>query len=198
MTLSRHLAGNLLALRRQKRYSQQQLATLCGVPRTTIANMESGSGNPALSNLAAVAEALAVGIEELLARPRPACQLTRRADVPISETVSGIKVHQLLPERLHGLEIIRLELNPGANKAGLPHLRATREYFYGLEGETTVLVAGELFKVGAGDVLAFPGDQAHSYLNRGRRVAQALSVVVPSVTPAAQSSSSAPSGIALP
>ena len=42
-----------------------------------------------------------------------------------------------------------------------------------------MLVAGEVFVVSAGDVFAFPGDQAHSYVNRGVADAVALSVVVP-------------------
>ena len=38
-------------------------------------------------------------------------------------------------------------------------------------------VAGEQFQVEAGDVLACPGDQAHSYRNAGERPAVCFSVV---------------------
>ena len=48
-----------------------------------------------------------------------------------------------------------------------------------LQGEVTVHVAGERFLVKRGAVLAFPGDQAHSYRNSGSGAAIAVSVVVP-------------------
>jgi hypothetical protein len=38
-------------------------------------------------------------------------------------------------------------------------------------------VAGESFKVAEGDVLAFPGDQAHAYLNPTGKKAVGFSVV---------------------
>ena len=123
MELSRRLAANLVSLRRGRRWSQQKLATRAGIPRSTLANMESGSGNPSLQNLAALAAALSVSIEELLAPPRSACQLIPRNQIPVVEQPErGIRIHQLLPEAIRGLDIVRLELATGASKPGLPHL----------------------------------------------------------------------------
>ncbi len=178
MTIAQHLARNLLTLRRHKRWSQHQLSLRAAVPRSTIAHMESGGGNPSLSNLDAVAGALRVSIEELISPPRADAVLTTAAQIPV-EKRGEARIHQLLPERVRGLEIVRMEYPPGVSIVGTPHLRGTKEYLYGLAGELAVLVAGELFVVGAGDVLAFPGDQTHSYLNRARRIAIAVSIVVP-------------------
>lgn len=178
--LSRHLAENVLALRRNRGWSQQRLADLARIPRSTLAGMESGGGNPSLNNLAAVATALHVSIEELLAKPRYASRLIAAADVPVQRERGGaVRVHDLLPERVRGLEIIRLELDAGAQRKGHPHLPGTREYLHGLEGQISVIAAGELFAVNAGDVLAFPGEAAHSYLNRSSHRACAISIVVP-------------------
>ncbi len=178
--LARHLAENVLALRRGRGWSQQRLADLAQIPRSTLAGMESGSGNPSLHNLAAVAGAFHVSLEELLAKPRQASRLIAAADIPLHRERGGaIRVHDLLPERVRGLEIIRLELDAGAQRKGHPHLPGTREYLHGLEGEVSVIAAGELFLVCAGDVLAFPGESAHSYLNRSSRPASAISIVVP-------------------
>ena len=44
-----------------------ELATLSGVPRPTIANLESGSANPTLGVLVRIASSLQVSIEQLIA-----------------------------------------------------------------------------------------------------------------------------------
>jgi transcriptional regulator with XRE-family HTH domain len=179
-SLAGNLSLNLLALRRERSWTQRQLAERAGVPRSTVANMESGAGNPSLVNLARVAAALGLGIEELLARPRNACKLIRAAEVVVRSRSRGrVRIHKLLPERVRGLEIDRIDLAPSASMGGTPHVLGTKEYCYCLEGALQVLVSGQAFELGAGDVLAFPGDQRHSYRNPGRTPAIALSVVVP-------------------
>ena len=178
--LAGNLAANLLALRRERAWTQQQLAERSGVPRSTIAGMESGAGNPSLANLARVAGSLGVGLEELLVRPRSACKLIRAKDIPLRDRSRGrVRVHKLLPERVRGLEIDRMDIDAGASLGGTPHVTGTKEYCYCLRGPLQVLVSGEAFALESGDVLAFPGDQRHSYRNPGRHEATAFSVVVP-------------------
>lgn len=62
---------------------------------------------------------------------------------------------------------------------GKPHLNGSKEYLMALEGALTISVAGQDYPVGAGEVLAFPGDQKHAYRNTGSGTAVALSVVLP-------------------
>lgn len=178
--ISRYLAQNILALRQQKNLSQQQLSQDAGIPRSTITHMESGEGNPSLSNLCKLATALNVSIEELLSRPRSACTLLKAGDVPVlSRSAGKVKVHKLMPDKVRGIELDRVEITPRSSMGGKPHLRGTKEYLMALEGSVIVSVAGDDYQVDAGDVLAFPGDQKHAYRNPGAEPAVALSVVLP-------------------
>src|SRR6185369_11530401 len=68
--VSAHLARNLVSLRHARSLTQGALAKAASVPRSTIANLESGEGNPSLAVLLKVAGALAVPIDELLSSPR--------------------------------------------------------------------------------------------------------------------------------
>ena len=175
-----HLAINVRALRKARSWTQQQLAEHAAMPRSTVASMESGAGNPSLTNLASVSAALGVGIEELLARPRSECLLVGAADLPIRRRCGGrVVVTKVLPERVRGMELDRMEFAPGVSMAGTPHVTGTKEYFYCLSGRMQVLVSGRMFEVGAGDVLAFPGNQRHSYRNAAAEDAAAVSVVMP-------------------
>lgn len=163
--LVRHLAQNLRQARERRALSQAALARLCGVPRSTIASVETGSGNPTLSVLSRLSAALQLSIEELLSPAHAAVQLFRRGDLPIR--VGGrngtVTVHKLLPDPIPGMEIDRLSLQPGAHKAGVPHQSGTREYLYCEQGQLTLWVEGERLDLQSGDVAAFPGDSRHSY-----------------------------------
>lgn len=178
--VSAYLADNIIALRKRSELSQERLAEKAGIPRSTLTHMESGGGNPSLTNLCKLAAALGVGIEEMLSRPRNECSLLAAADVPIQLRSNGkVAVSKLMPDRVRGIEIDGMEFASGASMAGKPHLQGTKEYLVGLGGAVTVSVAGQNWEVSAGDVLAFPGDQKHGYRNTGRGTANALSIVLP-------------------
>ena len=177
---SRYLAINLLALRKKKSLSQSRLSELADIPRSTITHMESGEGNPSLTNLCKLAAALSLSIEELLSRPRSECTLLKAAEVPVLSRSSGkVLVYKLMPDAVRGIEIDRVEIQGNSSMGGRPHVQGSKEYLMTLAGEVTVSVDGEDYAVAAGDVLAFPGDQRHAYRNSRSRPAVALSVVLP-------------------
>jgi transcriptional regulator with XRE-family HTH domain len=159
--LSARLARNLRHLREARGLTQKRLAELAGIPRATWANLESGMGNPTLSVLHRVAAALQVSLEELISR-HPG-----QADVS-----------KLLPDPIPGMEMERIELPGGGRMAGVPHTPGTREYLVCERGTLVLQAAGERFELNPGDLVAFRGDQKHSYSNPGREPAVGFSVVV--------------------
>jgi transcriptional regulator with XRE-family HTH domain len=179
VALSEHLADNLRHQRQQRGLTQGQLAKLCDVPRSTVANLEAGGSNPTLSVLARLSLALHLSLEELLSPPRSRCQVFPKGSLPVQKRGKGkaVEVHKLLPHPIPGMEIDRMELEPGARMVGVPHKPGTHEYLCCESGTLTIVVAGETYALSAGDVAAFPGDQAHSYQNKGRRPAVGFSVV---------------------
>jgi transcriptional regulator with XRE-family HTH domain len=178
-SLSAHLAQNVRFLRQQRELTQARLAKLAALPRPTLALIESGSANPTLGVLARLSGALGVTIDELLSAPHPQLQVFRRGALPV-KTKGGdatVTVMRLLPDPIPGLDIERLELAPGARMGGVPHRAGTREYLACERGELTLVAAGEKVVLTAQDVVAFQGDQAHSYVNAARTVAVGFSVV---------------------
>lgn len=172
-----YLAQNIEALRKKRQLTQAQLAKLADLPRSTLTYLESGAGNPSLQNLVRISAALQVSIEELLSAPRTRTKLIKAADVTPNRKGAAL-VYDLLPDPIPGMHIDRLELEPGARMAGVPHTSGTKEYLTPLQGEVTVRVSGGTFVVERGDVFAFPGDQPHSYHNSGNSRAVCISVVV--------------------
>ncbi|MBC7715075.1 MAG: helix-turn-helix transcriptional regulator [Rhizobacter sp.] len=176
--LSHNLAHNLIELRQRRNLTQEALAKLVNVPRSTIANLESGVGNPSLTNLARLSAALHITIEKLLTPQTAVCKLIPAKDVPVEIRGQGtVEVYTLLPENLPNMDIERIEIESGGLMKGTPHPRGTKEYFHCIQGEMTINILGNIFVVKKGDVLAFPGEVNHSYKNSGKTRAIGVSVV---------------------
>lgn len=176
--LARNLGSNIAALRAKRQLSQERLAKLAGIPRTTLANIESGAGNPSLANLARLAAGLQISLDELVAAPRAPIKLIKSSELRvIHRAQGGALVYKLLPDPVPGMEIDRMEIEPGQRMGGIPHTAGTKEYLTCIQGELSVQVAGSAYRVQTGDVLAFPGDERHSYHNTGRVKSICLSVV---------------------
>src|SRR5580700_4813727 len=175
--LAGRFAGNVKQLREARALTQAQMAKLAELPRATWANLESGAANPTLAVLDRVAHALQVTLEELVAAPRASAKHYPRASIP--ERARGpVVVRKLLPDPIPGMEIDRFELPPGSQMTGVPHTPGTREYLTCERGAIVLVASGERYVLAQGDVVAFRGDQRHSYANEGDRVAVAYSVDV--------------------
>ncbi len=185
--LSSNLAANLRYLRQRRGMTQAQLSKLCGLPRSTVAQVETGAGNPTLAVLSRLALALRISIEELLSVPHARCQLFPRGSLPTSTRGrnGSAVVQKLLPDPIPGMEIDRMELRPGSRMTGVPHRPGTREYLLCERGKLTLWAAGQRYDLTPGDVAAFDGDQPHSYQNAGSTTAVGFSVVTHSARPAA-------------
>ena len=174
-----HLARNLASLRHSRGLTQDALARAAAVPRSTIANLESGTGNPSLTVLVKVANALAVPIDELTAAPRAKVRHWASGDVATQARGRGVTMRALVPEPVPEELLTLMDFAPGASMRGTPHLPGTREFFTCIAGRVSIFVVGERYEVVAGDVLGFPGNVAHSYQNPDpREPARGVSVVI--------------------
>ena len=174
-----HLARNLTSLRHARKLTQDSLAAAAGVPRSTIANLESGDANPSLAVLVKVAGALHVPIDELLAAPRAKVRRWPAEDVGVQHRGRGVTERPLVPEPVPDQMCTLMDFAPAAVMGGTPHLPGTREFFTCVDGLVKITVAGDSYEVGAGEVLAFPGNLPHSYQNLdGLAPARGISVVI--------------------
>lgn len=180
--ISQHLSHNLIELRQKRNLTQEALAKLTGLPRSTIANFESGVGNPSLLNLAKLSNALSIPLEYLLKAPKVSVSLIPSKDVPLTrKSNEEIKIFQIFPDPLPNMNIERMELKSGSFMRGTPHISGTKEYFHCVKGQMQINVMGNSYFVNEGDVLIFPGDVNHAYANKGKVTAVGISVVLTNI-----------------
>ena len=158
--IASHLARNLASLRHARGLTQDALAKSAGVPRSTIANLESGEGNPSLSVLVKVAGALGVPIDELLASPRAKVRKWTAAELAAQTQRSRRHERPLVPEPVPEEMLVVMDFAPGArdgrNAAPARHARI----LHLPRGRGDDLRGGRRHELAAGEVLAFPGNVA--------------------------------------
>ncbi|WGL59005.1 helix-turn-helix domain-containing protein [Pigmentibacter sp. JX0631] len=187
-SFGQYIAVHMKNFRREYGLSQEQLSERSGVPRSTIASLERGEGNPTLQVLVGIAQGLGVQMSALLQKPIPTAVLYKNGDaakvpkklIDQNDTVSKfVDVLQLTPENSRYLILQEYSLNEKERFPGSPHSPGTEEYFYCFSGAFEIMVESEFFIVEAGDLLCFDGHQRHAYACRdGFKTSKGLSIVV--------------------
>lgn len=80
------LSANIKRLREDAGLSQKALADQSGVPRPTIAHLESGQANPTLSVVLKVAAALGVGVDHLVETTEAPVVILGTRTLPVEKT----------------------------------------------------------------------------------------------------------------
>ena len=176
-SIAQNIRQNIQRLRQLRGFSQAQVARLAGVPRPTLANLESGAANPTIAVLGKIAAALEVSVEELIGTPRAQCKFYAASALE-TRMRQGVQIRRVLPDRLQSMNLERMELEPRSRFPGVPHRTGTREYLTCEAGQIELTVAGENFLLSRGDVVVFRGDQKHAYRNPGSFTAVAYSAVL--------------------
>ncbi len=174
------IAANIKKLRASMKLTQAKLAKKAGLPRATVALLESRRGNPSIKSVVAVARAMGVGVDDLMSEERAsATTFVKRSDMRQTEMADGRFMSTIVsPINSKHVLIQEISMMPGCACKGKPHPIGSQEYFLCNEGEATVVVDGGENEVKAGDLIHFKGNLPHFYHNRTNRPVHAFSIVV--------------------
>lgn len=178
--LSTNIAANLKRLREARQISQQRLSDVSGVPRPTLAHLESGSANPTLSVMLKVSEALQVRLETLLEQPVPAIAHHPASQLP-TRTRGGSSVQRLIADAHAGLDFERVELKPQARWSVKPAVLGQRYHLYCESGEVLLAAAGDDCRLESGDLAVLGSETGFSVTNASRRIAIVFRVTGPAL-----------------
>jgi len=162
----RSVAANIRELRRQAGLTLAELATAAGLGKSTLAQLESGRGNPSVETLWAIASALEVPFARLVEEPGPALRVVRAADVPVvrsAETPGWAGRSLAFTERRGTFEIYALDLEPGTTRHAQAHHTGVTEYVLVVSGRLRAGPEGGLVELSARVRLLFTADVPHSY-----------------------------------
>src|SRR5580704_10034387 len=145
------------SLRRERRRSG---LSLTGIAKSTLSQLESGTGNPSLETLWAICVALDAPFSRLLDPPQPHILLIRADEGPTVAAAEADYQATLLAACPPGArrDVYRIRAEPGHARASEPHMPGVVEHVVIGAGRALVGVAGQPTELGTGDYLRYPGD----------------------------------------
>ena len=174
------VAESLRALRRARGYSLEDLASLTGVSRATLSQIESNKTNPTIGVLWKISAGLGVPFSALLGESveRKITVVRRETQGIIRSEDGSFESRSLTQSRSLGpVEIYELYLAPRSRHPSSAHPAGTTEGLVVISGVIRVSVGSALQDAGPGDSLLFAADEDHVYENPGRVAARAINVI---------------------
>ena len=159
------IAASLRRERRRSGLSLTEVARRAGIAKSTLSQLESGTGNPSLETLWAICVALDAPFSRLLDPPRPHTQVIRADEGPTVAAAEADYRATLLAACPPGArrDVYRIQAEPGHARASEPHMPGVVEHVVVGAGRALVGVAGEMAELGPGDYIRYPGDVPHVF-----------------------------------
>ena len=159
------IAASLRRERRRTGLSLTEVARRAGIAKSTLSQLESGTGNPSVETLWAICVALDVPFSRLLDPPRSQTQVIRAHEGPTVAAAEADYRATLLAACPPGArrDIYRIQAEPGHARASEPHMPGVVEHVVLSTGRALVGVTGEPVELAPGDYIRYPGDVAHVF-----------------------------------
>ncbi len=165
-TFVRTVAANVRALRMQADMTLADLASEAGLGKSTLAQLESGKGNPSVETLWAIAAALQVPFARIVEETRPSLRVVRAADVPPMHSAETPGWAGRLLTASHGrgtFDLYALDLEKGAVRHADAHHAGVLEHLVVVVGRLRAGPQDGPVLLEAGDMLTFGSDVPHVY-----------------------------------
>src|SRR5271156_5360894 len=159
------IAASLRRERRRTGLSLTEVARRAGIAKSTLSQLESGTGNPSLETLWALGVALDVPFARLLDPPRRVIQVIRAGEGPVLHAERAAYEDTMLSARPPGArrDISVVAGRPGGPRESQPHMPGTIEHLVLSTGRVLAGPTGEAVELGPGDYVTYPGDIPHVF-----------------------------------
>lgn len=156
------------ALRREREragLSLTEVAGRAGVAKSTLSQLESGTGNPSLETLWALCVALDMPFSRLLDPPRPSVQVIRAGEgTPVPSADADYRVTLLAAGQSHTrCDVYRIGAEPGHVRRSDPHTPGVVEHVVLAAGRALAGPADEPVEMLPGDYIRYLGDRPHVF-----------------------------------
>lgn len=183
MTAPPEVGATLQKLRLQRSLTLDDLSRAAGVSKSMLSQIEREKANPTIAVAWRLANALGVGIEELLAGTPKEVESIRVVEPHETPTLPGAHAGYVLrilgPMELAGkFEWYELTLTPDGALVSNPHDPGTTEHLTVLHGSIEVESGESKKKLKTGGTARYEADKSHAIRNAGKTEAKALLVVI--------------------
>lgn len=170
----------ILHLRREAGYSIATLAAMADVSPGLLSQIERGQGNPSLTTLIKLSQALNVPVGRFFGSGDEAGAVVRRDRRRRLEVAEDNLVYELLTPHMHGqLGMVRAQIAAGWDNEDAPFVHQGEECVIIIEGQLEVWVNGATYRLLEGDSLTYDSSLPHWYRNNTSRDAVLIGAMTP-------------------
>jgi transcriptional regulator with XRE-family HTH domain len=156
----------VLQLRKDSGDSIGSLAAAAGLSPGLLSQIERGQGNPSLTTLIKLSQALKVPVGRFFDTEDQAGAIVRRADRRRLEVAEDNLVYELLTPHMHGqLGMLRAQIGAGWDNKDAPFKHPGEECVTMVQGRLHVCVNGVGYDLEEGDSLTYDSSLPHWYRN---------------------------------
>lgn len=176
------IGRNVKKERLHQQLSLDALASLSGVSKAMLSQVESNKVNPTIATVWKIAHALKVDFNAMLKGDGDKVRkfdINRKEDIRVLNNVGeGVKIQVLSPITMaEELELYLLDFEPGAALHSKAHYAGAEEYLTVIEGSVDVTADKNSARLNSGDLLLYQCDTEHSIINCGTVPARIYLVV---------------------
>ena len=177
--VSNLVGTRIRACRGQRKWTQQQLADLAGVPRATVATVERDDGNPSLAVVFKIANAFGMTIDQLVESSQRRIRRIPAGEMPqVTSGDGNYRAVTVSPISAYHITQLVFHLSPGGTYEGKPHPPGSEEYLHVLGGVIKLELAGESVRLETGDTAIFNGNVRHLYHNSSNEEGWAVVIIL--------------------
>lgn len=180
--INRVIADNLRNLRNQLDLSLSETASLTGVSKSMLGQIERGESSPTVSTLWKISTGLQISFTSLMERAEPEAKITRESDMtPVLSDQGRFRIYPAVPAREDlSFELLDLDFDPGARSESQPHAPGTEEFVLVYLGELEIRLGddgAECYTVSQGSVIHYKADRKHIYRNVSENQTRAVMII---------------------
>ena len=180
--INEDLGRRVKKLRGDRGWSLEELASVSGVSRSMLSEIERERANPTLSVTYRIARAFGLSLQDLIesADSTSSIQITRANDsARVFRSDKQCQIRTLSPLNLEkDIEFYEVRLPMNGALVSQPHVDGTREFLTVKVGAVNLQSGNFNESLGKGDSATYRADVAHSIANAGKREAVMFLVVI--------------------
>ncbi len=166
ISTSETVSRNIKRIRQERNLTLGDLASLTGVSKSMLSEIEHCSKSPTISVLEKICEGINVPLAQLTYAETPQVSVTTNDLVKHYSAWEGFELFVLFEfDQDKKFEIFRQVIMPNSERVSEPHEAGIREYIICTKGVFGVQVGNQIFHLQEGEAIQFLANCNHKYFN---------------------------------
>lgn len=173
------LGERLKSTRNRMGLSLNQVASMTGVSKTMLSQIERSESMPTIATIWKIANGLKIKLETLLDNSRAQYDVKHLDEmIPIEDDDGRMVIYSIFPfSPTSGFEVFYAIFKPGCDYSKGNHQNSSTEQLFVSSGELEMTVDDKSYFLKAGSSLTFDSRKTHRYKNNGDLDAQVMIIV---------------------